>query len=1117
MKKAISALLAVAMLLQVAIVDSVYALASTASAEAPALQAAQMADANYPDATTLVRALANGNGFDVTVSKVEDATGYQVRYATRADFGNAKINTYAGTDQTTLVVDGRAYDTTYHVQVRTYKIVDGVEFHSEWTASEQVKTVKNADYPGETAISTVQSNKNGFDVTVFKMTNATGYEVRYATRSDFGNAKTNTYADTDNTVLTVTGRAYDTNYHVQARTYKTVNGKTYYSDWTVSALVKTAKDPNIPAATSITAVKANENGFDVTVSKVADASGYEVRYATRSDFGNAKTNTYAGTDETVLTVTGRAYDAKYNVQARTYKTVGSTTYYSDWSASQEVTTVSMYPSTVSITGVKGNGNGFDVTVSKASNANGYEIRYATRSDFGNAKTDMFDGTDKTSFTIGYRAYDTKYYVQARAYKTVDGVKYYSAWSASAQVTTAKNPNAPAVTSITAVKANENGFDVTVSKVADATGYEVRYATRSDFGNAKTNTYAGTDETVLTVTGRAYDAKYYVQARTYKTVGTTTYYSDWSSSQEVTTASMYPGAVSITGVKANGNGFDVTVSKASNASGYEVRYATRSDFSNAKTDSFDGTDKTTFTIDGRAYDAKYYVQARAYKTIDGQKYYSAWSASKQVTTEADPYLPDTTSITSVAGVVNGFTVKWNGVEGASGYEIQFATKSDFSNAATQTAAGTDTSKTITGRAGDATYYVRVRAFNTVSGSDHYSDWSATKTVKTLSSFTDDLKKAGFPDSYIPALVELHEEHPNWKFEAFVTGLDWNTAVKGERTPHNQQLIQKYSGNDRRGFYCTCSDCYKNGNYVIQEGSTWVSASQSAVEYYMDPRNFLDEQYIFQFESTFYDSKQTAAGVEAILKGTWMYNSKITYKDAAGKTQTISKKYSEAIMEAAKDSGMSAYYLASKIRQEVGGATASAGGASGTNSTYPGIYNYYNIRANTGALDGLAWASWDGYSANTTCRVRKSPTTSSAELVMISSGTTVHVKSETGKQSDGYTWYQVSVTYKGKTYNGYIRSDLVDYSRTDTYNRPWTDPYKSIYYGAKWIYNNFKDQFTGYLQKFNVNPDSGQLYSHEYMANVQAAASEAASAYKAYKEAGILDDEIVFSIPVFKNMP
>ena len=64
-----------------------------------------------------------------------------------------------------------------------------------------------------------------------------------------------------------------------------------------------------------------------------------------------------------------------------------------------------------------------------------------------------------------------------------------------------------------------------------------------------------------------------QARTYKTVGTTTYYSEWSSSQEVTTVSMYPGSVSITAVKANGNGFDVTVSKASNANGYEIEEPT----------------------------------------------------------------------------------------------------------------------------------------------------------------------------------------------------------------------------------------------------------------------------------------------------------------------------------------------------------------------------------------------------------------------------------------------------------------------------------------------------------------------------------------------------------------
>ena len=56
---------------------------------------------------------------------------------------------------------------------------------------------------------------------------------------------------------------------------------------------------------------------------------------------------------------------------------------------------------------------------------------------------------------------------------------------------------------------------------------------------------------------------------------------------------------------------------------------------------------------------------------------------------------------------------------------------------------------------------------------------------------------------------------------------------------------------------------------------------------------------------------------------MYNSYITYKDAGGNTLTYTSaaypsgvKYSQAILDAAKYSGLSAYYLASKIVQEVG---------------------------------------------------------------------------------------------------------------------------------------------------------------------------------------------------------
>ncbi|MCD7723222.1 MAG: Ig-like domain-containing protein, partial [Clostridiales bacterium] len=387
----------------------------------------------------------------------------------------------------------------------------------------------------------------------------------------------------------------------------------------------------------------------------------------------------------------------------------------------------------------------------------------------------------------------------------------------------------------------------------------------------------------------------------------------------------------------------------------------------------------------------------------------------------------------------------------------------------------------------------------------------------------LRAAGFTQSYISALVGLHKKYPEWTFQALVTGIDWEDAVANERSPHSQQLIQITSANTKKSYYCTCSSCYKNGSYVIQEGSSWVSASESAVEYYMNPTNFLDEKYIFQFLSTAYNSDETASGVETILSGTFMESAYIKYKNSSGTSVTYSPKtkYSKAIVAAAKNSGLSAYYLAAKIVQEVGGTKNTATGASGTNSTYPGIYNYYNIGASSSAKDGLKWASTSsaGYSTNCTANLRKSASSSSTKLVTLPTGTKLTYKSTTSTQSDGYKWYKVTVTYSGTTYTGYIRSDLVTNSSTDKYNRPWTNPYLSIYNGAVYIATSFSaTQYTGYLQKFNVNPDSGsKMYAHEYMANVQAAADEALDTYEAYSSAGLLSSAKTFIIPVFENMP
>lgn len=405
----------------------------------------------------------------------------------------------------------------------------------------------------------------------------------------------------------------------------------------------------------------------------------------------------------------------------------------------------------------------------------------------------------------------------------------------------------------------------------------------------------------------------------------------------------------------------------------------------------------------------------------------------------------------------------------------------------------------------------------------SVFSVMPFAANAQTYSEELLTKGFDQSYVEGLSKLHEKYPNWKFEPIFTGVSWAQAVAGERNPHSKQLIQKQSALSS-DYYCNCTSCYKNGNYVIREGSSWISASQMAVEYYMDPRNWFDEKHIFQFLSTTYESSQTQSGVESILSSTWMKNSDITYKNTTGSDVTYRNssgntvKYSSAIIDAAKNSGVSAYYLASKIVQEVGGKSPSAGGACGTRAPFLGMYNYYNIGANSGAMEGLEWAS--GFLK------AKSDTTLYSEYDTSSDkgkGTSTAVKSG---QYMSYidtcgSYYRVrlytvsSASYKTGA-EGYIPISAL---RTTYFNygRPWTDPYKAIYNGASYIANSFsKYQNTGYLQKFNLNPASGNMYNHEYMANVQAAAAEAVTTYKAYNDAGILSSAKTFYIPVFTSM-
>lgn len=304
----------------------------------------------------------------------------------------------------------------------------------------------------------------------------------------------------------------------------------------------------------------------------------------------------------------------------------------------------------------------------------------------------------------------------------------------------------------------------------------------------------------------------------------------------------------------------------------------------------------------------------------------------------------------------------------------------------------------------------------------------------------------PEYYRPYLKPLMEAHPNWKFSFVDTGLDWNDVMDNEC----------YRGAPFRNV--TKTDAYKykdeNGNYVKSDEG-WYQASDEAIAYFMDPRNLMTESRIFQFELQGFNANlQNVAGVESILKGSFMENTYITADDGRQIT------YAQAIYEAGEKSGASPYFLASKIIQEV-----SRNGSGSTSGTYiakdgtdcSGYYNYYNIQATSSTNDPI---------------------------------------------KQGLQWAMSTNDNPAKNYG-----------------RPWNTPYKSIVGGAQWIANGYinRGQNTGYLQKFDVDTSDGELYWHQYMTNVQGAVSESSISYKGYVNNGMVNNDFVFVIPLYKNLP
>ncbi len=346
--------------------------------------------------------------------------------------------------------------------------------------------------------------------------------------------------------------------------------------------------------------------------------------------------------------------------------------------------------------------------------------------------------------------------------------------------------------------------------------------------------------------------------------------------------------------------------------------------------------------------------------------------------------------------------------------------------------------------------------------------ATSTAAVTDPYEQSLLDQGWPADYAKALTKLHYAHPNWVFIMDdITQLSRDYGTSAVYT-WDYVLYQEYDASESRNlissYYADSQPAYRKNSNTYDSGL--YPASEACVKFFLDPRNFLDERNIFQFEVLEYNDSMTVELIEDVLAGTFMANAVIPGSD---NTQGLT--YAQYIVQVAQELNLSALQMASRLRSEQG--------VAGTNPLISGVCG-----------DNL----WTMYANQTD-----------------------------NAPSSGYT--EASL----KAYNGYYNYFNMD-AAGDGYfnirlnamkeaaNGGWNTRMKAIKGGAAKYKARYIDQqqYIPYYFKFNVRPGTDRNFWGQYMQSMPGAYADGRRMQESYAEFDLLDNVHTFYIPVYEGM-
>ena len=364
---------------------------------------------------------------------------------------------------------------------------------------------------------------------------------------------------------------------------------------------------------------------------------------------------------------------------------------------------------------------------------------------------------------------------------------------------------------------------------------------------------------------------------------------------------------------------------------------------------------------------------------------------------------------------------------------------------------------------------------------------------------------FPESYWENLDALIKKHPDWKFIAFNTGLSWSEVFTNEAEMYPTRNLIQYIADEGSAYYHPTSwFSTKEIEFPDQEGSIfvpfiwaknewtvcsapdWIQASEEAIAYCMDPRNWLYEEQIFQFFDQ--TSPASEAAVQAVFDSVqgsdfWVRDGKtsdlyITGKD--GKKQYLT--YTQAISRIAEELEVNPVVLATRIVQEQG---------LGTSPLISGTKEFTVIVEE---------------------EIEVEEEDENGEIIIVKKT----VEKEVPVEGGYYNYFNIEATDG----TGEANMELI-YTNglREAYREGWDTRYKALLGGAGKFASMYikRGQSTMYMQKFMVDSSSYGLFWKQYMQSLTTPQIEARRYYNSFKAADCVDSDFTFVIPVFNDMP